>query len=247
MDGKTLARIGAVVFVAVAITATAIEMTRTGPGRQTRSDRNAARHGARSAAARNCPLLAPWVKPAGAIRPACAMGREPAPFLGQPLVPSPAAPGDRLFPERPRRGSRRQPPPPGQAREALTWGTGVIDHFLEVFTRYIDGGLACSAARSAFIATDADRHRRDARRPVLDGAPMTTSSPGWSRRRCSSASSPHHRQLEQPRPYRLRELRRPRPEGVGHRLHHRHRSLMPRQVAQTGLDAGRPLLDPSPT
>jgi conjugative transfer region protein TrbK len=28
MDGKTLARIGAVVFVAVAITATAIEMTR---------------------------------------------------------------------------------------------------------------------------------------------------------------------------------------------------------------------------
>ena len=30
MDGKTLARIGAVVFVAIAVTATAIEMTRKG-------------------------------------------------------------------------------------------------------------------------------------------------------------------------------------------------------------------------
>lgn len=32
-------------------------------------------------------------------------------------------------------------------------GTGVIDHFLEVFTRYIDGGFGLLSGEVAFIAT----------------------------------------------------------------------------------------------
>ena len=45
--------------------------------------------------------------------------------------------------------------------------------------------------RGRFHRHHADRHRRDARRAVLGaGAPTRTSSPGSSRRRCSSASSP---------------------------------------------------------
>ncbi len=32
-------------------------------------------------------------------------------------------------------------------------GTGVIDHFLEVFTRYIDGGFGLLGGEVAFIAT----------------------------------------------------------------------------------------------
>ena len=32
-------------------------------------------------------------------------------------------------------------------------GTGVIDHFLEVFTRYIDGGFGLLSGEVTFIAT----------------------------------------------------------------------------------------------
>ena len=32
-------------------------------------------------------------------------------------------------------------------------GTGVIDHFLEVFTRYIDSGFGLLSGEVAFIAT----------------------------------------------------------------------------------------------
>jgi type IV secretion system protein TrbL len=32
-------------------------------------------------------------------------------------------------------------------------GTGVIDHFLEVFTRYIDSGFGLLGGEVAFIAT----------------------------------------------------------------------------------------------
>jgi type IV secretion system protein TrbL len=46
-------------------------------------------------------------------------------------------------------------------------GTGVIDHFLEVFTRYIDGGFGL-LPRGRLHRHHADRHRRDARRAVLE-------------------------------------------------------------------------------
>jgi type IV secretion system protein TrbL len=45
-------------------------------------------------------------------------------------------------------------------------GTGVIDRFLEVFTRYIDSGFGL-LGRGRLHRHHADRHRRDAGRAVL--------------------------------------------------------------------------------
>ena len=59
-------------------------------------------------------------------------------------------------------------------------GTGVIDHFLEVFTRYIDGGIGLLGGEVGFIATTLI---------VIDVTLAALSSPGWSKRRCSSAFS----------------------------------------------------------
>jgi hypothetical protein len=44
----------------------------------------------------------------------------------------------------------------------------------------------------------------------------------------------HHRQLERPRPHRLRELRRPWPEGQRHELHDR-RPAEPRHCGASRL------------
>src|SRR3546814_10308771 len=38
-------------------------------------------------------------------------------------------------------------------RDKIMGGTGVIDHFLEVFTRYIDSGFGLLSGEVAFIAT----------------------------------------------------------------------------------------------
>lgn len=91
MDGKTLARIGAVVFVAVAIVATAIELNRT-PDSQ-----NSAPTVARPAPERD-PLDAELARcsgigEAGSRDPSClkAWGQARRRFLGQPApVVSPA-------------------------------------------------------------------------------------------------------------------------------------------------------------
>ena len=130
---------------------------------------------------------------------------------------------------------------PNAARRADMGGTGVIDHFLEVFTRYIDCGFGLLGGEVAFIATTLI---------VID---MTLAALFWSlgrRRRHHRAPGQedavrrrlrlHHRQLEQPRPHRLRELRRPRPEGVRHRLHRR-RSSAARAASRrsASMPAGR--------
>lgn len=103
MDGKTLARIGAVVFVAVAVTATAIEMTR-------RDDRqNSPATQARSVTERD-PLDAELARcsgmgEAGARDPSCLKiwAENRRRFLGQPAptpTPAPNAPAT-LFPSAP--------------------------------------------------------------------------------------------------------------------------------------------------
>src|SRR3546814_6423326 len=60
----------------------------------------------------------------------------------------------------PTRGTRRRTilPPRKQRRsktrpDSIMGGTGVIDHFLEVFTRYIDSGFGLLGGEVAFIAT----------------------------------------------------------------------------------------------
>ena len=47
-------------------------------------------------------------------------------------------------------------------------GTGVIDQFLAVFTRYIDGGFGLLGGEVRLYRNDADRHRRHARRALLE-------------------------------------------------------------------------------
>ena len=101
MDGKTLARIGAVVFVAIAVTATAIEMTRrddrrNSPATQTRSvterdplDAELARcSGMGEAGTRDPSCLKIWAE-------------NRRRFLGEPApTPAPTAPAT-LFPSAP--------------------------------------------------------------------------------------------------------------------------------------------------
>ena len=94
-------------------------------------------------------------------------------------------------------------------------GTGVIDRFLEVFTRYIDCGFGLLGGEVAFLAT------------TLAAIDITLAALFWSwgggrghhraagqedavRRRLRLP----HRQLEQSRPHHLRELFRAWPEGV---------------------------------
>ncbi|MBU2031563.1 MAG: putative entry exclusion protein TrbK-alt [Alphaproteobacteria bacterium] len=86
MDGKMLARLGAVVFVAIAVTATAIEMTRkeevpaTEPVRLLEPARNPLREGQRrcqrlgEAAASDPECLAVWAETRDRF-----LGRAPAP------------------------------------------------------------------------------------------------------------------------------------------------------------------------
>ncbi len=101
MDGKTLARLGALVFVAVAVTATAIEMTR-------KDDRqNSPTTQARSVTGRD-PLdaelaLCSSMGEAGPRDPSClrAWDENRRRFLGKPApAPAPAGPAT-LFPNAP--------------------------------------------------------------------------------------------------------------------------------------------------
>jgi conjugative transfer region protein TrbK len=160
MDGKMLARLGAVVFVAVAVTATAIEMTRQEEDRQ--NGRPQAHPSAgRSAARRTDPL--PGLGEAGPRDPAClrAWAENRNRFLAPGARPTDAgipprrdtltrmrrtdeAPSIRPHPRRASQPTRRA---------KIMGGTGVIDHFLEVFTRYIDSGFGLLSGEVAFIAT----------------------------------------------------------------------------------------------
>lgn len=101
MDGKTLARIGAVVFVAIAVTATAIEMTR-------KDDRqNSPATQARAVTERD-PLGAELARcsgmgEAGARDPSClkTWAENRRRFLGEPApTPAPTAPAT-MFPSAP--------------------------------------------------------------------------------------------------------------------------------------------------
>jgi hypothetical protein len=188
MDGKTLARIGAVVFVALAIAATAIEMNRPAD----RQDDPAPLARPRSCEiryARNSSAVARWARPAGAIRPACAPGPRTA--AGSWVSRNRPRPQRRPHRTHRRRCSRpRQLPRQTRTGAADMQGAGVIDHFLEVFTRYIDSGFGLLRPEVAFIATTLI---------VIDvtlaalfwswGADEDIIA-RWSRRRCSSASSP---------------------------------------------------------
>ena len=104
MDGKILARIGAVVFVAIAVTATAIEMTRkderqNSPTAQTRTVRERDPLGAELA---RCSAMGE----AGPRDPSClrAWDENRKRFLGQ-SAPAPAGPAT-LFPNAPADAAR---------------------------------------------------------------------------------------------------------------------------------------------
>ena len=56
---------------------------------------------------------------------------------------------------------------PERGECTLMGGTGVIDHFLEVFTRYIDSGFGLLSGEVAFIATTLIVDRHDAGGAVL--------------------------------------------------------------------------------
>jgi type IV secretion system protein TrbL len=121
-------------------------------------------------------------------------------------------------------------------------GTGVIDHFLEVFTRYIDSGFGLLSGEVAFIATTLI---------VID---VTLAALFWS----WGADDDIIARLVKKTLFvgvfayiignwnNLARIVFESFAGLGlkawHRLHHG-RSLRPGKVAQTGLDAGRPLLD----
>ena len=92
-------------------------------------------------------------------------------------------------------------------------GTGVIDRFLESSPATSIPALACSAARSAF-----SRPRwppSTSRWPACSGrgARRGRDRPPGQEDALYRRLRLHHRQLEQPRPDRLRELCRSRPEG----------------------------------
>ena len=85
MDGKTLARLGAIIFVAIAITATAIEMTRkedapASPPRLSQPEGDPLREGQRrcqqlgTAAASDAECLRVWAETRDRF-----LGRSPAP------------------------------------------------------------------------------------------------------------------------------------------------------------------------
>jgi len=115
MDGKTLARIGAVVFVAIAVTATAIEMTRKG-------DRQNSPVTQAHSLPEQDPLGAELARcsgmgEAGARDPSClkTWAENRRRFLGEPApTPAPTAPAT-LFPSAPADESPGKIPPTIQA------------------------------------------------------------------------------------------------------------------------------------
>lgn len=122
MDGKTLARIGAVVFVAIAVTATAIEMTR-------KDDRqNSTATQARAVTERD-PLGAELARcsgmgEAGARDPSCLKiwAENRRRFLGEPApTPAPTTPTT-LFPSAPADEPPGKTPPTIQAEPSRPEG-----------------------------------------------------------------------------------------------------------------------------
>lgn len=94
MDGKMLARLGAIIFVAIAITATAIEITRkddapaSSPVSLQQPERDPLREGQRRCqqlgqqAADNADCLAVWAETRDRF-----LGRPPAPVIPAPVAP----------------------------------------------------------------------------------------------------------------------------------------------------------------
>jgi conjugative transfer region protein TrbK len=93
MDGKMLARLGAIVFVAIAITATAIEMTRkedapaSPPARLLQPERDPLRDGQR-----RCPQLGQKAADDAECLRVWAETRDR--FLGRPPAPASPAPSE---------------------------------------------------------------------------------------------------------------------------------------------------------
>ena len=98
MDGKTLARIGAVIFVAIAIVATAIEMNRkpSSPDSAPTVARPVLERDALDVELARCS----GIGEAGAHDPSClkAWGQARRRFLGQPTSSAPAAPATSATP-----------------------------------------------------------------------------------------------------------------------------------------------------
>jgi type IV secretion system protein TrbL len=143
MDGKTLARIAAVVFIAVAVTATAVEMNRkeepqvSSPPVASPAAPNPLREGLRrcqslgEAALRDRECLRLWAE-------------QRDRFLG---LKTPPANTHRNLSSRSRLRPRRR------RRRSNMGNTGVIDQFLATFTRYIDSGFGLLSGEVGFIAT----------------------------------------------------------------------------------------------
>ncbi len=97
-------------------------------------------------------------------------------------------------------------------------GTGIIDQFLETFTRYIDSGFGLLGGEVGFLAT------------TLAAIDVTLAGLFWAwgadedilarlvrKTLCCRCLRFPDRQLEQPGPRHLRELRRFGSESLGHR------------------------------
>jgi type IV secretion system protein TrbL len=119
---------------------------------------------------------------------------------------------------------------------------GVIDRFLDVFSRYIDSGFGLLSGEVAFLATTLI---------VIDVTLAACSGRGRRTTTCSRARQEdavrwrvrlHHRQLERPRPDHLRELRRARAAGLGGTVSAAD-FVRPGRIAQVGIEAGRPILE----
>jgi hypothetical protein len=68
-------------------------------------------------------------------------------------------------------------------------GTGVIDQFLETFTRYIDSGFGLVGNEVGYLASTLVAIDITLAGLFWVWVPMRTSSLGWSRRPCLSESS----------------------------------------------------------
>src|SRR5579884_2036927 len=95
----------------------------------------------------SCSVVRASARPARAIPHACAPGRRAAGAFRRR-----AQHARRPGPDRPAPAVRAAAAA-RQAASSIMGGTGVIDHFLEVFTRYIDSGFGLLGGEVAFVAT----------------------------------------------------------------------------------------------
>ena len=167
-------------------------------------------------------MPAPWRSWRAGRSTACEPGpRTAAAFLRRPAPPT--LPTAEMVPSARRRRTvrptaRRPIGQPSRRASDAMGGTGVIDSFLAVFTQYIDSGFGLLGGEVAFIATTLIVDRHDAGRALLvlgrrRGHHRAPRQEDALRRRLRLS----HRQLEQPLPHRLRELRRAWPESLRHR------------------------------